>query len=181
MSRSRVVLRERLRAPVPTSDPAALAAYADELRPVVATLRTLAEEAMLPASRRVHSRAFLRSGLLKSLRTFEARLAAAMPPEHADPAGSGGSPRCGSPDHPPPIARRQLGRVEVPAASRRERAGPHRDRGRQHVQGCSLHFCNAQRSLANRNLVPARAGRRHSSLCETRRLVRFILRQLGCG
>jgi hypothetical protein len=89
---SRARQRERLRAPVPTTDPAALAAYAGELRPVVASLRALAEEATARPSDRTDPRAFLRAGLLKSLRTLEARLAAAAPPEHGDPAGCGGSP-----------------------------------------------------------------------------------------
>jgi hypothetical protein len=86
VSRSRVRLRERLRAPVQTTDPAALAAYAYELRPVVASLRALAEDATVPPSKRVHSRAFLRSEMLKALRVLEARLDAAAPLEHADPA-----------------------------------------------------------------------------------------------
>ena len=92
MSRSRVAQRERLRAPVPTSDPAALAAYAAELRPVIATLRALAEEATARPSDRKHTRTFLRAGILKSLRTIEARLAAAYPHDHGDPAGCGASP-----------------------------------------------------------------------------------------
>ncbi len=81
MSRSRVRLREALRAPVETTDPAALAAYANELRPVVASLRTLAEDATVRPSKRVHSRAFLRSEMLKAVRVLEARLDAAAPPE----------------------------------------------------------------------------------------------------
>ncbi len=78
--RSRVRERIRLRAPVQTSDPAALAAYAGGLRPVVASLRTLAEDATSPADKRVHSRAYLRSGMLKGLRELEARIDAAAPP-----------------------------------------------------------------------------------------------------
>ena len=88
MTRSRVEKRARLRAPVETSDPAALAAYAAELRPVVASLRTLAEDATRPATKRVHSRVFLREGMLKALRVVETRLDAA---EHGDPAGLGGA------------------------------------------------------------------------------------------
>jgi hypothetical protein len=91
MSRSRVRERERLRALVQITDPAALAAYASELRPVVAKLRTLAEDATLPPAKRVHSRASLRDGMLRGLRELEARIDAAAP-EHADPAGTGGSP-----------------------------------------------------------------------------------------
>jgi len=79
VTRSRVRARERLRAPVETTDPAALAAYASALRPVVATLRALAEDATLPASKRVHGRLYLRGAMLKSLRALEARLDAAAP------------------------------------------------------------------------------------------------------
>jgi len=74
-TRSRVRLRDALRAPVETSDPAALAAYAGMLRPVVATLRELAEDAT--AARPVYSREHLRSEFLKALRVVEARLDAA--------------------------------------------------------------------------------------------------------
>jgi hypothetical protein len=77
VSRSRVRLREALRAPVETSDPAALAAYAEHLRPVVATLRELAEDATAP--RPVYSREHLRNEMLKALRVVEARLSAAAP------------------------------------------------------------------------------------------------------
>lgn len=89
MTRSRVRDRERLRRSVETSDPAALAAYAGELRPVVMKLRTLAEDATAPPTKRVHSRAFLRGGMLRGLREIEARIDAA---EHGDPAGCGDSP-----------------------------------------------------------------------------------------
>jgi hypothetical protein len=85
VSRSRVRERERLRALVQTTDPAALAAFADELRPVVAGLRALAEDATAAPSKRVHSRTFLRSGMLKGLRTLEARLGAAAPPVPTTP------------------------------------------------------------------------------------------------
>ena len=77
-TRSRVRQREALRAPVETTDPAALAAYAKQLRPVVASLRTLAEDATAP--RPVYSREHLRSEMLKALRVVEARLDAAAPP-----------------------------------------------------------------------------------------------------
>jgi hypothetical protein len=83
--RSRVRERLRLRTPVQTTDPAALDAYAGELRPVVASLRALAEDATAPADKRVHSRVHLRSSMLKGLRELEARVDAASPPEHADP------------------------------------------------------------------------------------------------
>ena len=91
MSRSRVRERERLRAPVQTTDPAALASFAGELRPVVTKLRELAEEATARPAERVHSRLFLRTHALKALRELEARLDAAAP-EHGDPSGCGGSP-----------------------------------------------------------------------------------------
>jgi hypothetical protein len=87
--------RERLRkrAPVETTDPAGLAVYAGSLKPLVMNLRALAEDAtVLRESEQVHSRAFLRRGMLRSLRELEARIEAAAPPEHADPAGLGGSP-----------------------------------------------------------------------------------------
>jgi hypothetical protein len=89
VSRSRVQLRERLRAHVETTDPAALATYAGELRPVVATLRALVEDAT--AARPVYSREHVRGEMLKALRALEARLDVADP-EHGDPAGCGGSP-----------------------------------------------------------------------------------------
>jgi len=77
VSRSRVRDRARLRAPVETTDPAALAAYAGELRPVVASLRALAEDATAAPSQRVHARAFLRRELLRGIRELEARIDAA--------------------------------------------------------------------------------------------------------
>jgi hypothetical protein len=73
---------------VETTDPAGLARYAAELRPVVVELRALAEDATLPAAKRVHSRAYLRDGMLKALRVVETRLDVA---EHGDPAGLGGA------------------------------------------------------------------------------------------
>jgi hypothetical protein len=90
--KSRVRERLRLRAPVLTTDPAALAAYAGELRPVVAKLRALAEDATARPSQRIHSRALLRRDILRGIRELEARLDAAAPQEHGDPAGAGGSP-----------------------------------------------------------------------------------------
>ncbi len=78
MSRSRVRERERIRVAIQTSDPAALAAYADLLRPVVTNLRTLAEDATATPDKRVHSRVFLRREILKGLREIEARIGAAM-------------------------------------------------------------------------------------------------------
>jgi hypothetical protein len=86
-TRSRVRFREALRRPVETTDPAALAAYAAELRPVVASLRGFAEDAT--AARPVYSREHLREKMLKALRVLEARIDAAAPPEHGDPAGLG--------------------------------------------------------------------------------------------
>ena len=79
MSRSRVRERARLRAPVETSDPAAMAAYAGALRPVVTTLRTMVEDATSAPSKRVHSRAFLRREMLRGIRELEARIDAAAP------------------------------------------------------------------------------------------------------
>ena len=62
-----------------TTDPAALAAYAGELRPLVEEARALADEATLPPGQRVHSRAFLRRRALKVLRELAARVDAAAP------------------------------------------------------------------------------------------------------
>jgi hypothetical protein len=90
VSRSRVRLREALRAPVETTDPAALAAYAKQLRPVVATIRELAEDAT--AAKPVYSREHCREQILKAIRVVETRLDVAAPPEHGDPAGCGSSP-----------------------------------------------------------------------------------------
>ena len=72
--------RERLRAAVQTTDPAALAAYASELRPLVVNLRALAEDATARPAQRVHGRAFLRRSMLKNLRAIEARIDAATAP-----------------------------------------------------------------------------------------------------
>lgn len=83
-TRSRVRQREALRAPVQTTDPAALAAYAKTLRPAVATLRTFAEDAT--AAKPVYSREHSREQMLKALRVVETRLDVA---EHGDPAGLG--------------------------------------------------------------------------------------------
>jgi hypothetical protein len=77
MSRSRVREREHIRATVQTTDPAALAAYAGALRPVVANLRTLVEDATTESSKRVHARTFLRRELLRGIRELEARIDAA--------------------------------------------------------------------------------------------------------
>ncbi len=74
MSRSRVRERERIRAAVQTTDPAALAACAELLRPVVVNLRALVEDATAPPSDRLHSRVFLRREALKRLRELEARI-----------------------------------------------------------------------------------------------------------
>ncbi len=79
MTRSRVRERERIRAAIETTDPAALAAYAELLRPVVTNLRELVEDATATPDQRVHSRVFLRREILKGLRELEARIAAAKP------------------------------------------------------------------------------------------------------
>ena len=89
---------EHLRALVQTTDPAALARYAGELRPIVASLRGFAEDATAP--RPVYSREHAREQMLKALRAVEDRIDAAaptrhdaptLPPsaEHGDPAGIG--------------------------------------------------------------------------------------------
>lgn len=80
MTRSRVRNRERIRAAVETTDPAALAAYAALLRPLVATIRTLAEDATATPDQRVHSRVFLRREILKGLREIETRIEVASNP-----------------------------------------------------------------------------------------------------
>jgi hypothetical protein len=74
MTRSRVRERERIRAAVQTSDPAALAAYAALLRPVVTNLRALVEDATATPDKRVHSRVYLRREILKGLREIETRI-----------------------------------------------------------------------------------------------------------
>lgn len=81
MSRSRVRERERIRAAVQTSDPAALAAYAELLRPVIANLRALVEDATATPSKRIHSRVFLRHEALKRLRELEVRIDVATQPQ----------------------------------------------------------------------------------------------------
>jgi hypothetical protein len=80
---------EHLRALVETTDPAALARSAGELRPAVVSLRALAEDATAP--RPVYSKEHARHEMLKALRAIEDRLDVADP-QHADPAGCGGSP-----------------------------------------------------------------------------------------
>ena len=80
MTRSRVRERERIRAAVETTDPGALAAYAALLRPVVANLRSLAEDATAPPGDRVHSRVYLRREILKGLREIETRIQVASNP-----------------------------------------------------------------------------------------------------
>lgn len=80
MSRSRVRERERIRAAVQTSDPTALAAYAELLRPVVTNLRALVEDATAAPNKRVHSRVFLRREILKGLREIETRIEVATTP-----------------------------------------------------------------------------------------------------
>jgi hypothetical protein len=74
------------RAPVETTDPAGLAAYAAGLRPFVARLRALAEDATVQREgEQVYSRAFLRRRMLRNLRVLEARIALAAGPEPAAP------------------------------------------------------------------------------------------------
>jgi hypothetical protein len=86
MSRSRVRERERIRAAVQTTDPAALAAYANLLRPVVTNLRMLVEDATSAPSLRVHARTYLRREMLKGLREIETRIRAANPSDQGGPA-----------------------------------------------------------------------------------------------
>ncbi len=85
--RNRTNAKIRKAAAVETTDPAAIATYAKGLRPVVASLRTLAEEATARPAQRIHTRAFLRDGMLRALREVETRLDVA---DHGDPAGLGG-------------------------------------------------------------------------------------------
>lgn len=85
MSRSRVRERERIRSAIQTTDPAALAAYANLLRPVVASVRALAEDATATPDQRVHSRVFLRREILKGLRELETRIEVATMPETEPP------------------------------------------------------------------------------------------------
>jgi hypothetical protein len=64
-----------LRANVPTD----LAAYAAALRPAVATLRRLADEATARPSVRVYTRTHVRRGILRALRELETRIEAVAP------------------------------------------------------------------------------------------------------
>ena len=80
MTRSRVRERTRIRSAVVSTDPAALAAYAELLRPVIATIRTLAEDATSSPDKRVHSRVYLRREILKGLREIETRIEVASNP-----------------------------------------------------------------------------------------------------
>ncbi|MDI1435453.1 hypothetical protein [Polyangium sorediatum] len=80
MSRSRVRDRARLQAPVETTDPAALAAYAGALRPLVTALRAGIEDATARPSQRQRARLALRKDMLRQIRTLEARLDVADPP-----------------------------------------------------------------------------------------------------
>ena len=66
--------------PATTTDPAGLSAWATNLLPVVEDLRMLAEDATAVPTQRVHSRLYLRRGLLKSLRELEARLRDSVTP-----------------------------------------------------------------------------------------------------
>ena len=85
MSRSRVRERDRIRSAIQTTDPAALAAYAELLRPVVTNLRALVEDATATPGDRLHSRVFLRREALKRLRELEARIEAAGSQKAMDP------------------------------------------------------------------------------------------------
>ena len=74
MSRSRAKERARLRVPVDRTDPQAIATWADNLRPLVVTLRGLAEEATLPPAHRTYTRLFVRRRLLRAILDLDARL-----------------------------------------------------------------------------------------------------------
>jgi ribosomal protein S12 methylthiotransferase accessory factor YcaO len=87
--RTRAREKLRLRATIKTTDPESLAAFASALKPTVAILRTLAEDATARPSQRQRARVALRRDMLKSLRELEGRLEAAAPPEH----GGAGSTR----------------------------------------------------------------------------------------
>jgi len=86
VSRSRVRERERLRAPVDITSPAALIVWAHSLRPLVTGIRKLADEGTLPPAQRTYGRRFVRRGIMKSLRELEARLAVVAPPLDFPPA-----------------------------------------------------------------------------------------------
>ena len=93
MTRSRVRERERIRAAVQTTDPAALAAYAELLRPIMTNVRALVEDTTATPDQRVHSRVFLRREILKCIRELETRIevAANRSPRPSASARIGGS------------------------------------------------------------------------------------------
>lgn len=78
--------RARILSKVPLSDAASLAVA---LRPLMAELRALAEDATADPSKRIHARAFLRQALLRSFREVESHLdvAAALAPSEPAPEG----------------------------------------------------------------------------------------------
>lgn len=80
MTRSRQRERERIRAPVDTTDAGALVGWAYSLRPLLVDLRELAEDATAPPAQRVCSRLYLRKQLLRALRELDARIAVVAPP-----------------------------------------------------------------------------------------------------
>jgi hypothetical protein len=68
--------RARLRVPIDRADPQAMTAWIHGLRPLVADIRGLAEEATLPPAHRRYARVFLRRRLLRAVLAMEARLEA---------------------------------------------------------------------------------------------------------
>jgi hypothetical protein len=72
--------RARLRVPIDLTNPLAVVAWAQSLRPILADLRGFAEEATLPPSHRKYSRLFLRRHLLRSMLALDARLDAVTMP-----------------------------------------------------------------------------------------------------
>ena len=86
--------KRHARITVATADPAGLAAYVATLRPIVASLRALTEDATAAPEARVYDRLYLRRFILKDIRELEARLDAASP----------AAPDDGAPVVPDPVA-----------------------------------------------------------------------------
>jgi hypothetical protein len=72
--RSRVRARDRRQRVVDTTNAAALVAWAYTLRPIVTSIRAMAEDATAPPRHRVHSRVYLRATILGHIRELEARI-----------------------------------------------------------------------------------------------------------
>jgi hypothetical protein len=94
--------RNRANAHTRANVPIELTAYASALRPLVAQIRKLADDATAAPGERVHTRGYLRGKVLRALRELEVHLDAAAPREpagdapsdHGDPAGCGGAGPC---------------------------------------------------------------------------------------